>query len=480
MVTDQHGLATSTADVESVRQYDAAIDHLLHFRPAVMGALAASLDSDPSSAISQVLQVYLGLLGTEPDDAKAARSTFEAWRTEYGATSLTPREQQHVAAAQDWLDGNMAAAGSRLRLLTGEFPRDALALIAGHQIDFFSGDATSLRDRVGGALSAWSEDDSHYGHLLGMYAFGLEEAGHYDRSEDVGLRAVESNPKDVWGIHAVVHTYEMQGRSAEGSKYLDHRRADFGTGNFLNVHNWWHYSLYSLETGDSSAALEIYDAVIHNSESEGLAMEMLDAASLLWRLLLEGEDQTERWTSLADGWNPKSVDAYYSFNDMHAVMSFVGAGRFGEAQRLIEQREAWLLDAPATVTNAQMTREVGLPVCKSILAFGEGRYTSVVDALAPIRYRINDFGGSHAQRDAVQRTLLEATLRSNQHDLARTLLSERINVRPCSAYAWLKQATLAEQFGQLAEAATARDEALRLSKLVPRARPPAARLGATA
>ncbi|MFI6901671.1 tetratricopeptide repeat protein [Nonomuraea sp. NPDC050394] len=452
MTTDQHGLAT-TGSGAAVRHYDRAVDALLHFKVEVDGHAAAAVEAEPAFAMGHVLQAYLGLLTTEPDDARAARERFASFRARADESLLLPRERAHVEAVQALLDGDFRTCGTRLQAITEAHPRDALALAAGHQVDFFTGDARSLRDRIGGALTGWSEDDRHYGHVLGMYAFGLEEAGHYDRAEEVGLRAVELNARDVWGIHAVVHTYEMQGRFGRGVRYLDARLDDWSTGTFFNVHTWWHYSLYALEAGDTGRALEIYDAVLAGGRG---AMELLDAAALLWRLYLEDDVRHERWQALADAWAPKAGEAFYAFNDMHAVMAFTGAGRLREADKLIADRGRYLAEPRPGVTNQEMTARVGLPVCRAIVAFGRGAYETVVDLLYPIRHRINEFGGSHAQRDAVQKTLLEAALRGGRTDVARVLLSERIGVRPCSPFNWLKQGALAERLGERAAAAAAR------------------------
>ena len=66
-----------------------------------------------------------------------------------------------------------------------------------------------------------------------------------------------------------------------------------------------------------------------------------------------------------------------------------------------------------------MTAEVGLPTSRAVIAFTEGRHDDVVDELWPIRAHFQQFGGSHAQRDLLQRTLTDSAIRSGQLDLAR-------------------------------------------------------------
>ena len=136
-------------------------------------------------------------------------------------------------------------------------------------------------------------------------------------------------------------------------------------------------------------------------------------------------------------------------------MAFVGAGDLARAESLVADRERYLAEPHPGVTNCAMTARIGLPVCRAVLAFGSERYGEAVDQLLPIRHHLNEFGGSHAQRDAVLRTLLEAAIRGRRFDTAQLVLAERITVRPGSPYNWLKRGQLARAEGDESQACAA-------------------------
>ena len=69
-------------------------------------------------------------------------------------------------------------------------------------------------------------------------------------------------------------------------------------------------------------------------------------------------------------------------------------------------------------------------------AFGRERYGEAVELLMPVRYRAHAFGGSHAQRDIVHRTLIEAALRLSDRALARALVNERTSLKPHCPFGW--------------------------------------------
>ncbi len=111
------------------------------------------------------------------------------------------------------------------------------------------------------------------------------------------------------------------------------------------------------------------------------------------------------------------------------MMAFAGAARRDLAEQLLAVMSQ---TAAASTDNGRMTRTVGLPVALAILAYAEGRYGETVERLAPVKAIAARAGGSHAQRDLIAQTLLAAAERSGQHRLARSLLNERLALKPNS------------------------------------------------
>jgi tetratricopeptide (TPR) repeat protein len=331
----------------------------------------------------------------------------------------------------DW-DGACAAFDSVLV----DFPRDAFAIQSAHLMDFFRGDSANLRNRIARVLPDWNAGLPGYSYILGMYAFGLEECNQYPQAEETGRRALELQPRDAWAVHAVTHVMEMQGRIDEGIAWLESRTSDWAPDNSFAFHNWWHLGLYYLDRQLYAKALSLYDSYIHPAPPD-FALQLFDATSMLWRLHLEGAALGGRAGLVADNWAGRmdTERGFYAFNDMHAMMAFVLAGREHEADRLIADLEWTAVNgAGANSINRMMTREVGLPVCHAIRAFGQGRFAETIRLIERVRDIAHRFGGSHAQRDVLTLTLIEAAIRNGQPNLARHYIAERTVLRPGGAW----------------------------------------------
>jgi len=399
------------------------------------------LADSPELVMGHVLKAYLHLLGTEPAGLPVARGAHEA----AGVLPANDREKRHMQAIGHVIEGRWRAAALALEDLSVEYPRDALALQAGHLIDFFIGDSRMLRDRIARALPAWGKGVPGYHAVLGMHAFGLEETGDYARAEAEGRLSVALEPRDGWGQHAVAHVMEMQGRRRDGINWMRANPGAWSRDSFFAVHNWWHVALFHLGLGEIDEALALYDGPIYGKAS-CVVLEMIDASSMLWRLHLQGVDVGNRWDAIARNWEPVASAGNYAFNDMHAMMAFVGAGQVKAADAVLEAQRA-AMDAAGD--NAQFTREVGHAATQAIRAFGDADYSETVRLLRPIRNYAHRFGGSHAQRDLLDLTLIEAASRAGQDRLAAALRAERANARPEASPSAVKSA----RAGKLAAAA---------------------------
>ena len=450
---DSRGCPVSTRNPVSLGRFEEALELSVSYRLDPLAAIQAALDEDPGFALGHCLRAGLTIMATDRMLAPLLTQSVEALETL--GRKANDRERAHAAAARTWLHGDFAGAVRKYGEILIDYPRDLLALQVAHVGDFYNGSSIMLRDRVAQVLPEWDNTVPGYGYVLGMYAFGLEETALYSRAEDIGRRALEMNPVDAWSVHAVTHVMEMQGRLRQGIEFLTSRECDWTDNNALATHHWWHLALFHLDAGNVAQVLDFYDRRVRPSPSQ-IPLEMVDASALLWRLQLRGVDVGTRWQALASCWEPFTEHAYYAFNDVHAVMAFVGARHFDLAQRTVAAMEQKL---GGTDTNAMMTREVGLPLAQALVSFANASYADTVKRLLPIRTIASRFGGSHAQRDLIHLTLVEAALRSGQVKLARALVAERTQLKPSSPFNWQLTARVMELKGDFGAAARAMEHA---------------------
>lgn len=418
---DSVGYEISGANAQSLDALEQGLHELRCYIGDPVASVERALAASPELVMGHVLKAYLHLMGTEPAALPVARAAHEAAQ----ALPANDRERRHLHAIKLLTEGRWRAAGRALEDLSVEYPRDALALQCGHQVDFFTGDSRMLRDRIARALPAWGKGVTGYHAVLGMRAFGLEETGDYARAEAAGRQSVELEPRDGWGQHAVAHVMEMQDRRREGIAWMRGNSIAWSRESFFARHNWWHLALFHLGLGEIDEVLALYDGPVYG-EPSSVILEMIDASAMLWRLHLRGVNVGSRWEALADRWTPVATAGNYAFNDVHAMIAFVGAGRGKSADAVLEAQRAAM---EGTGDNVDFTREVGSPVARAIKAFGDGDYARTVELLRPIRSYSHRYGGSHAQRDLIDLTLIEAAARAGQSNLAAALRAERADRR---------------------------------------------------
>jgi hypothetical protein len=170
----------------------------------------------------------------------------------------------------------------------------------------------------------------------------------------------------------------------------------------------------------AGAALALYDWRIRAGRSLEW-LHIIDAAALLWRLALCGADLGDRAARLADDIMPLLETApVYVFNDWHAVMAFGLDARHDRSQRVLADNQRLTVG-----THRAAAERAGLALLDGSSAFAARRYSDALDQLIDIRDAASAVGGSHAQRDIIDLTLIAAAARAGDQGLARALAGER-------------------------------------------------------
>lgn len=410
------GLPLSGGHAAALDRYEQALHEYLCYTLDPLATVDAALADAPDFVMAHALRAYMLLSSAEGSLVPAARA---AWR----AASAQPhdgREAAHLRAIALWCDGQRVAAARVLEDIALQHPLDVLALRMGHLLDYWCGRQRSLHDRIARALPHWSARHPHWHAVLAMLAFGLEENGRYAEAERFGREAVAIEPCDTWARHAVVHVCEMQDRRADGIAWM-RGATQWQRDSRMAVHNWWHLALHHLAQGDVASTLEIYDGPVR-ADDVRQQFPMADASALLWRLELAGAAVGGRWEALAHRWSAVAGEAGVAFNDWHAAMAFVGAGRDDLLKTKLQAQAQALLRGD---DNARALASAGIAATHGLIAFGQQDYGRAVALLSAVRDEAVCCGGSNAQRDLLELTLLEAARRDGQGALAAALAEER-------------------------------------------------------
>ena len=422
--SDKRGNPVSYFSQPAIDRLDKIFDLLHAYQADPLAEVDKIIAEHPDFALAHAFRA--GALATATDKAFEPAIRKSVAFAEALAPQANERERLHIAAGRAWLDGDWERAAGCWGRASIDYPGDLLALQLAHVTDFFLGHSHMLRDRVARVLPHWGPNMPGHGFVKGMYAFGLEESGDYAQAEDCGRQAIALNQQDGWAVHAVAHVMEMQGRAREGADFLHESADGWAPNSMFAYHLWWHKALLHLDTNDAPAALNLYDEKIA-AAGFGQALELLDGSALLWRLWLLGHDVGDRWKDLAGKWETRIDDAYYAFNDVHAMMAFIATDRIDAQNRLLAAAKR---AANGQGTNAMMSREVGVPACEGFAAFGRGDYAKAIELLGPVRGKANRFGGSHAQRDMFSWTLTEAAVRLGDRAVAEAFIAERLSWKP--------------------------------------------------
>jgi tetratricopeptide (TPR) repeat protein len=426
MHRDVHGLPLSTQSAEAAQAFDRTVDSYLKYRADAGEHLKAALTADPGFGLALCLRGYFGMLAYNkamlPRAAEAERAARTATQT------ATPRERLHVEALATWVSGDVERTIDIWEQILADHPHDVLAFRLAHFANFWLGRAEEMLGSVERLMPRWSRTLPGWGTMLSCRCFAHEECGDYTVAEAAGRAAIEIDPADLWGTHAVAHVLEMQGRRSEGIAWLKGLERHWNGAANLVHHLWWHRSMYHLELGDFASVLELYDKGFRNLESAltkaqpDLYIDVQNAASMLFRLERHGVDVGKRWEELADKAEGRMGDCLSVFTLPHWMMALAATGRHAAAEQMLAGlRET----GRGNDTVSQQVGRIALPICEAALANRRGEHARAVEAMRPVLGTMYRIGGSHAQQDVLEQLFLDSAMKGGLHGDVRLML-ERV------------------------------------------------------
>jgi tetratricopeptide (TPR) repeat protein len=400
MLVDRYQRRHTTTSRAAVAAFETAVQAVAAHRPSAAEALGQALAHDADLVSGWALKGFAALiLGRAELLAPAREAHARAAQALARHGTASDSETVLVRALAVALSNRFKVAADLLEDHLDRHPADLLAVKLSQSLRFMGGDGVGMLAATTRLVPRWSADMDGAGFVLGCHAFALEEVGRYREAEGFGQRALDLEPQDAWGLHAVSHVHEMENRTLDGIECLERTRGVWSGCNNFRFHMAWHLALFHLEEGRADKALALYDAEVRPEPTDDYR-DIANAASLLWRLRQEGVEGGHRWGELAEIGRRRARETTVVFATLHNLLSLVGAGDRQGAHAVVEALQA-RADAK-TGDQSEVAAKVGVDLARVIVGVGGVRRT---DLARPAR-ELPRLGGSNAQRDVFMRTLV--------------------------------------------------------------------------
>ena len=418
MLTDAYDLPLSTASSGARDAYLEGRAAKLTNHPGAIEAFDCAIAADPSFALAHVAKAYALL---ECGNAPAARETMA--NASALAAGVSARETSHIAFFDRFLAGEAAAALAALLKHLDAWPRDVLVLATTAFTNGLIGNSgragqkRMLLDLLDSLAPSYGDDWWFTAH----HGMALSENGQRAAARPKIDRSLAQNPKNPWAAHARAHLCYEEGDPDTACKFLASWLPTYPRGGALYSHLSWHLALGHLELGDVAAARQLFDNAfapdVHSGPPRG---KLNDGVAFLWRWELAGQPRdAAAWRAMHDFATGAFPRAGLAFSDMHVALARAVA-RDDEALAVTEAQIDELVRRGRYPSGALIPA-----VARGFAAFERQDFAAAIDALAPVVGELERIGGSRAQLDLVEFTLLKAYLAADRADDARRMLGAR-------------------------------------------------------
>ncbi|HYF40987.1 MAG TPA: tetratricopeptide repeat protein [Ramlibacter sp.] len=383
MWTDSLGNALTLEDGASVAAVNDFVEGFIASEARAVNILAATEDRSP---LVQAYAAAVHMFAESREAAGNARPLIEAALARQA--DATPREQRFIAAVAAWVEGDLDRAIVLHEEQARDHPRDLASVKLGQYHLFNRGEHARMLKIAQVAQPAASD----VAYLHGMLAFGWEQCHALEQAEAAARHAIALCRKEPWAHHALAHVMLTQARHQEGHAFMaDVSGTWTGLNSFMYTHNWWHQALFALALGRTAEVLDIYDGHVW-AVAKDYTQDQINAVSLLARVELAGAGVGGRWQELGEYLARRTGDQVLPFLDLQYLLGLARAGR-PEADTLMRNIEQHSRQA------APVWREVALPASRGLLAWARGDKAAAASELGRALPRLEEVGGSHAQRD---------------------------------------------------------------------------------